>query len=79
MSAGIPFLIYLASYANPKDPSYQGQMSVDYWASSKRATRFRQWATRTLKQHLVDGYTLNQRSLRDQLKAIQAQRLGVQT
>jgi prophage maintenance system killer protein len=27
--------------------------------------QFRQWATRTLKQHLVDGYTLNQRRLQE--------------
>ncbi|MEQ9464150.1 MAG: hypothetical protein RJQ10_10855 [Haliea sp.] len=25
--------------------------------------QFRQWATRTLKDHLVQGYTLNQRRL----------------
>jgi prophage maintenance system killer protein len=40
-------------------------ISVGYRVSSKRATRFRQWATRTLKQHLVDGYTLNQRRLHE--------------
>lgn len=35
-------------------------ISVGYRVSSKRATQFRQWATRTLKEHLVQGYTLNQ-------------------
>jgi prophage maintenance system killer protein len=38
-------------------------ISVGYRVSSTRATRFRIWATRTLKQHLVEGYTLNQRRL----------------
>ncbi|MEQ8802362.1 RhuM family protein [Haliea sp.] len=38
-------------------------ISVGYRVSSGRATQFRQWATRTLKDHLVHGYTLNQRRL----------------
>ncbi|NDY93130.1 virulence RhuM family protein [Ideonella livida] len=38
-------------------------LSVGYRVSSKRATQFRQWATRTLKDHLVQGYTLHQQRL----------------
>lgn len=38
-------------------------ISVGYRVNSTRATRFRQWATRVLRQHLVDGYTLNQQRL----------------
>ncbi|AGS40767.1 virulence protein RhuM/Fic/DOC family protein [Cycloclasticus zancles] len=38
-------------------------ISVGYRVSSSRATQFRIWATRTLKQHLVEGYTLNQQRL----------------
>ncbi|SOB77938.1 Fic/DOC family protein [Marinobacter sp. LV10R510-11A] len=38
-------------------------ISVGYRVSSKRATQFRQWATKTIKEHLVQGYTLNQRRL----------------
>jgi len=38
-------------------------ISVGYRVSSKRATQFRQWATQVLKDHLVQGYTLNQRRL----------------
>ena len=34
-------------------------LSVGYRVSCKRAVQFRQWATRTLNQHLVRGYTLN--------------------
>lgn len=40
-------------------------ISVGYRVSSKRATQFRQWATRVLRQHLVEGYTLNQRRLQE--------------
>ncbi|HMT93591.1 virulence protein RhuM/Fic/DOC family protein [uncultured Thiothrix sp.] len=40
-------------------------ISVGYRVNSSRATQFRIWATRTLKQHLVDGYTLNQRRLKE--------------
>lgn len=38
-------------------------ISVGYRVSSKRATQFRRWATKVLKDHLVQGYTLNQRRL----------------
>ena len=37
--------------------------SVGYRVSSKKGTQFRQWATRTLRQHLLAGYTLNQQRL----------------
>ncbi len=40
-------------------------ISVGYRVNSSRATQFRIWATRTLKQHLLDGYTLNQRRLQE--------------
>ena len=34
-------------------------LSVGYRVNSKQATRFRKWATKTLRQHIVDGYTIN--------------------
>ncbi len=34
-------------------------ISVGYRVSSKRAVLFRQWATRILREHLTQGYTLN--------------------
>ena len=34
-------------------------ISVGYRVNSGRATQFRIWATRTLRQHLVEDYTLN--------------------
>lgn len=40
-------------------------ISVGYRVNSSRATQFRIWATNTLKQHLVEGYTLNQHRLRE--------------
>lgn len=38
-------------------------ISVGYRVNSSRATRFRQWATRVLREHLVEGYTFNQTRL----------------
>ncbi len=38
-------------------------ISVGYRVNSKRGTQFRIWATTILKDHLVKGYTLNQRRL----------------
>lgn len=38
-------------------------ISVGYRVNSQRATQFRIWATKTLKEHLVKGYTLNQNRL----------------
>ncbi|MBI5910675.1 MAG: virulence RhuM family protein [Betaproteobacteria bacterium] len=40
-------------------------ISVGYRVKSQRGTQFRIWATRTLKGHLVRGYTLNERRLRE--------------
>lgn len=34
-------------------------ISVGYRVNSKTATQFRQWATSTLRQHIVEGYTIN--------------------
>ena len=38
-------------------------ISVGYRVNTKRGVRFRQWATRTVHDHLVRGYTLNERRL----------------
>jgi len=34
-------------------------LAVGYRANSARAVAFRQWATKTLRRHIVDGYTIN--------------------
>jgi hypothetical protein len=44
-------------------------ISVGYRVNSGRATKFRQWATQRLKEHLVQGYTLNQKRL-EQLQQV---------
>ena len=38
-------------------------LSVGYRVKSKRGVQFRIWATNTLREHLVRGYTLNERRL----------------
>lgn len=38
-------------------------LSVGYRVNSKRGTQFRIWATRTLRDHLLRGYTLHARRL----------------
>ena len=48
---------------NLKHYNLDAIISVGYRVNSKRGMRFRQWATRTLREHLVRGYTLNERRL----------------
>ena len=38
-------------------------LSVGYRVNSKQATQFRIWATKILKQHLLEGYTINKKQL----------------
>ena len=38
-------------------------ISVGYRVKSQRGVRFRQWATRVLREHLTQGYSLNEHSL----------------
>ena len=38
-------------------------LSVGYRVNSKQATQFRIWATKTLKQHLLEGWTINKKQL----------------
>jgi len=49
-------------------------ISVGYRVNSKQATQFRIWATKTLKEHLVKGYTINEKRLlqaKNQFKELQ--------
>lgn len=48
---------------NLKHYNLDAIISVGYRVHSRRGVRFRQWATRTLREHLVRGYTLNERRL----------------
>lgn len=46
-------------------------ISVGYRINSSRATQFRIWATSILKKHLINGYTLNERLLKEQTNKLQ--------
>lgn len=45
-------------------------LSVGYRVNSKRGTQFRIWATRVLREHLVRGYTVNARRLKELRQAV---------
>ncbi len=47
-------------------------ISVGYRVNSARATRFRQWATRLLREHLTQGYTLNRQRLEANARELEA-------
>jgi len=40
-------------------------LSVGYRVNSKRGTQFRIWATQTLRDHILKGYSVNQRRLKE--------------
>jgi len=40
-------------------------ISVGYRVNSKRGTQFRIWATHVLKEHLIKGYTINEKRIRE--------------
>ena len=41
-------------------------ISVGYRVNSKQGTQFRVWATKVLKEHLIEGYTINEKRLKNQ-------------
>lgn len=47
-------------------------ISVGYRVKSQRGTRFRQWATRVLREHLVRGWTLNRDRLETNARELEA-------
>ncbi len=47
-------------------------ISVGYRVNSARATRFRQWATRVLREHLTQGYTLNRQRFEQNARELEA-------
>ena len=47
-------------------------ISVGYRVNSARATRFRQWATRVLREHLLQGWTLNRRRFEENARELEA-------
>jgi prophage maintenance system killer protein len=53
-------------------------IAVGYRINSYQATRFRQWATRVLRQHIVKGYSLNEQRLREQSEKLAEMRRTVE-
>lgn len=47
-------------------------ISIGYRVKSIAGTRFRQWATRTLREHLSQGYTLNRQRLEANSRELEA-------
>jgi hypothetical protein len=47
-------------------------ISVGYRVKSLAGTRFRQWATRTLREHLVRGYTLSRQRFEQNARELEA-------
>jgi hypothetical protein len=47
-------------------------ISVGYRVNSKRGTQFRIWATQTLKDHLVRGYTLHRQRFEKNARELEA-------
>jgi death-on-curing family protein len=64
-------------------------ISVGYRVNSKSATQFRIWATQVLKKHLLDGYTINKKRIKqnynsflktvDQIKLLLLENNSIQT
>lgn len=46
-------------------------LAVGYRANSAKAMMFRKWATKTLRAHIIDGYTINENRLRRQAQKIE--------
>jgi prophage maintenance system killer protein len=46
-------------------------ISVGYRVNSKKGVQFRQWSTGVLKQHLLQGYTLNQKRFEDNARELE--------
>ena len=53
-------------------------ISVGYRVKSKQGTQFRQWATKRLKELLVQGYTLNEKRLAQKEQEIKILKNGIQ-
>lgn len=41
-------------------------IAIGYRVNSRHATRFRIWATKILKDHIIKGYTVNERRLKEE-------------
>lgn len=57
--------------------NFDAIISVGYRVNSKQGTRFRIWATSVLKDHLIKGYTINQKRLVEKGVTEAGQMLGL--
>jgi prophage maintenance system killer protein len=53
-------------------------ISVGYRINSKQGTHFRQWASKRLKDYLIQGYTINQHRLEQKEQEVQVLKNGIQ-
>jgi len=53
-------------------------ISVGYRINSKQGTHFRQWASKRLKDYLIQGYTINQHRLQQKEQEVQVLKNGIQ-
>lgn len=53
-------------------------ISIGYRVKSKQGTQFRKWATQRLKEHLIQGYTINKKRLAQKEQEIQVLKNGIQ-
>lgn len=44
-------------------------LSIGYRVNSTKATQFRQWATKTLRQYILNGYTINRHRIKSNYEA----------
>lgn len=54
-------------------------LSVGYRVNSKTATQFRQWATKTLREHIIKGYTINRKRIAHNYDAFMKAVADIQT
>ena len=47
-------------------------IAVGYRVKSVQGTQFRQWATATLREHLIRGYTVNRRRFEHDARELEA-------
>ena len=52
-------------------------ISVGYRVKSRRGTQFRQWATKRLKEYLVQGYAINEKRLEQKQQEVRHLKDGI--
>ncbi len=53
-------------------------LAVGYRTNSKKAVEFRQWATKTLREHITKGYTINRKRIAQNYDALMKDVEGIQ-